>query len=56
VIGLKDPHNAWRPLVSLTDEEVELLATVREKLSGPEEKLNPAENGFVINNDNQPEG
>ena len=34
--GVLHAH-AWRPLASLTDEEVELLAAVRKKLSAPEE-------------------
>jgi hypothetical protein len=34
--GLLHAH-AWRPLASLTDEEVEQLAAIRKRLSGPEE-------------------
>jgi len=34
--GVLHAH-AWRPLATLTDEEVELLAAVRKKLSAPED-------------------
>ena len=34
--GLLHAH-AWRPLATLTDEEVEQLAAIRKRLSGPEE-------------------
>jgi hypothetical protein len=31
--------HAWRPLATLTDEEVEQLAAIRKRLSGPEEPV-----------------
>lgn len=34
--GVLHAH-AWRPLATLTDEEVEQLAAIRKRLSGPEE-------------------
>lgn len=45
--GLFHAH-AWRPLASLTDEQVEQLAAIRAKLRGPEEPQNQLESKPVI--------
>jgi hypothetical protein len=38
--GVLHAH-AWRPLASLSDEEMQQLASIRKKLSGPEDESKP---------------
>jgi hypothetical protein len=48
--GVLHAH-AWRPLATLTDEEVEQLAAIRKRLSGPEEENSPIN---VVAEDSKP--
>lgn len=47
--GMVHAHTVWRPLASLSDEEVKLLDTITKKLTGPASKALPDTHG------NQPE-
>jgi hypothetical protein len=45
--GLLHAH-AWRPLATLTDEQVEQLAAIRKTLSGPEGDITVSQNTLEI--------